>query len=904
MTDYPSHLECDIVLKDGGLARLRPIRSDDAIGLEAFFSRLSRDSIYQRFFRAKQRLTSEELVYFTTLDYDTRMAFVVTSGDHLIGVGRYDRLPDQPTEAEVAFVVEDGHQGRGIGTHLLVQLTAYARACGIERFVAWVLADNYPMLRVFRNSGYRLQRDLEAGTYRVEFPTEMTPEALAAEEANEQKAVTSSLLPIFYPRSIAVIGASRQPTSMGGRLFENLIRQRFSGTVYPVNPNAEAVASVKAYPRVTDIPDRVDLAVVVVPSTGVLEVAHQCAEKGVRGMVVISAGFSETGEAGKAVENELVGIARAAGMRLVGPNCMGLLNTDPAVCMNGTFGPVYPPAGNVGMSSQSGALGLALLDYAARLGIGISSFISVGNKADVSGNDLLIYWEGDPATDVIVLYLESFGNPRRFARLARRIAKTKPIVAVKSGRTKAGTRAASSHTGALASREVAVEALFHQSGVIRTDTLDELFDVTTLLANQPLPAGRRVGIVSNAGGPAILAADALESHGLRLPEFSSQLQAGLRQALNPEAAVVNPVDMIASAGPGQYRACLDLLLASDEVDAVIAIFIPASPEGTEEIVAAIREAGAAHAGEKTFLAVYMRADGSAGSFASEGSRVPAYQFPESAARALGRVANYAEWKTAAAGSLPSFADIDEARARTVVEAALRRLDGQDGWMAPDEVANVLESFGLRLPAERVASSVEQATKAAGEVGFPVVLKLIAPSVLHKTDVGGVLLDVSGEEAVAEGFRKLMSLAGDAEGVLVQEYLPGGHEVIIGATEDPSFGPLIAVGLGGVFAELFSDVAFRIHPITDSDAAEMISGLKASRLLQGYRGNPAGDVAALQDALLRISVLVEVLPELAEMDLNPVKVFPPGEGLRVVDARMRVRPVHARREDLPATKAAR
>ncbi len=699
--------------------------------------------------------------------------------------------------------------------------------------------------------------------------------------------MAASLRPIFSPESIAVIGASRDELSIGGRLMRNILGGRFTGTVYPVNPHAGSVSSVRAYPSVAEIPDEIDLAIVVVPARSVLDVARQCAAKGVKGLVVISAGFSETGSAGAALEEELLRIVRDAGMRMIGPNCMGVLNTDPAVRMDATFAPLFPPAGNVGMSSQSGALGIAILDYARQQDIGISTFVSVGNKADVSGNDLLLYWEGDPATDVILLYLESFGQPRQFARIARRIARSKPIVAVKSGRSAAGARAASSHTGALASVEIAVSALFRQAGVIRTNTLEELFEVTSLLANQPLPPGGRVAILSNAGGPAILAVDALESEGLTVVEFSDPLQQRLRTHLAVEASVRNPVDMIASAGPDQYRECLRVLLDSDEVDAVIIIFIPTTPGGLALVQDAVAEVVADGTGGKTLAAVYMEADTVTRPPTRHGEvRVPEYPFPEQAARALARAGRYAEWRRRPEGETVDFDDVDRATATAVVARAAERLGEGGGWLEPAEADALLDAYGLARARSRQVSSAEEAAVAAEEIAAPVVLKVVSPTALHKSDVGGIELDVSPQDAAA-AYEQVTAAVDDATGALVQEFVSGGHEVIIGMTEDPSFGPLIAFGLGGVFVELIGDVAFRIHPVTDVDAAEMVSEVKSARLLDGYRGGEKGDIGALRAALLRVSAMVEDLPEIVEMDLNPVKVLPPGRGLAVVDSRIRI-----------------
>ncbi|MDJ0960253.1 MAG: GNAT family N-acetyltransferase [Acidimicrobiia bacterium] len=901
--DYPGEWVFDVVLRDGSTVAIRPILPADGDGLQQLLGNMSVESVYQRFFRVKHKLEPDELHYFTHLDYRDRMAFVVIDDDELIGVGRYERRdPDLPV-AEVAFAVVDAHQGRGIGTQLVQQLTRFARRQGISAFRAFVLADNHAMIRVFRDARFTMHRDLDEGVYTVEFPTEVSDETRAAEEERERVAVAASMMPIFYPHSVAVVGASRNTASIGGRLFKNLITGDYTGPVYPVNPKADTVRSVRAYPSVLDIPGPVDLAFIVVPARFVIDAVRECGEKGVKGLVVISAGFSETGVEGRALEEELLSVVRGAGMRMVGPNCMGVLNTDPVVSMDGQFGPLRPPRGNVAMSSQSGALGIAILDYATDLNVGISTFVSVGNKADVSGIDLLMYWEEDPATDVILLYLESFGNPRRFARIARRIAKKKPIVAVKSGRTIAGAKAASSHTGSLASLDVAADALFRQAGVIRVTTLRELFDVTALLANQPLPRGRRVAVLTNAGGPGILAVDALSAEGLEIVEFSAELQARLQAQLSPDAAVANPVDMIASAGPAQYRACLDLLFASDEVDAVMVIYIPASPEGVRETAEVIRDAGLGNHGQKTFLAVYMSSGDVPTELASGGGRVPTFPFPEQAARALAKAATYSEWRSKTEGDLVTFADVRRDTVREVISGALERLGSDGGWLDPAEVDAVLAASGLPLPESGVVATEDEAVGLASSIGAPVVLKVIAPSALHKSDVGGVVLDVEGDAAVRDAYRQVTSAVPDPEGVLVQEYVGGGHEVLIGMTEDPVFGPLIVFGLGGVFVELVGDVAFRIHPLTDSEATDMIRDVKTAQLLDGYRGGDAGDLDALRDALLRVSMLVEYAPEIVEMDMNPVKVHEPGAGINVVDARIRVRAVEGpwvpTRRDIPS-----
>jgi acetyl coenzyme A synthetase (ADP forming)-like protein len=890
MAEYPSEYQLDVVLRDGGIAHVRPIRPDDGPAVRSMFEHLGPESRYFRFFKLKKTLSDAELERFTNVDYRDRMALVVEAGGEMVALASYDREDER--QAEVAFAVVDDHQGRGLGTKLLELLTNYARTHGIERFRALVLGENSQMMRVFRNSGYELSRTIEDGVYTVDFPVTESQDAAAAAAERERRAVAASLLPLFFPRSVAVVGASNDPDSIGGRLFNNLLAEGFTGPVYPVNPTSKVVRSVRAYPRMADIPDLVDLAFIVVPQRHVLEVARQCAEMGVRGIVVISAGFSEVGEEGAERERELMEIVRSSGMRLVGPNCMGLLNTAPSVRLNGTFAPVYPPAGNVAMSSQSGALGIAILDYATRHSIGISQFVSVGNKADVSGNDLLLAWEDDPATDIITLYLESFGNPRKFSRLARRIGKRKPIIAVKSGRTAAGSRAASSHTGALASSEVAVNALFNQAGVIRVDTIEELFDAASLLANQPVPSGDRVGIVTNAGGPAIMAADALEANGLRLPELSEGLRSEIGRKLPEEASTSNPVDLIASGGPAEFGNAVSLLLESGEVDSVMAIYVPTSPEGSGEVAEALRGCQRAYDGEVVLLSVFMQeVVGETPMGAGEGERsIPTYLFPEAAALALSRAVAHGEWRRRDPGSELELPNDAVAAIREVIDRALGRFGDEGGWLSPEEVEVCLRSAGLRIPRSAVAKTAEEARRIAADIAGPVAVKVLSSSALHKSDVGGVILGVEGDGEVAEAFDAVTAAVDDAEGALVQQFVAGGHEVLIGMTLDPTFGPLVAFGMGGVYVELLGDVSFRIHPITDADAVEMVTETKGFKLLLGYRNQPRGDVEAVEEALQRVSALIGVAPELAEMDLNPVKVLEPGKGTFVVDARMRVAPI--------------
>lgn len=714
--------------------------------------------------------------------------------------------------------------------------------------------------------------------------------------------MSQSIEPLLRPRSIAVIGASRSRDAIGGAILHNLLEMGFQGPVYPVNPSADHIQSVAAYPDVVSIPGPVDLALVVVPAAKVLEVVEACGAKGVRALVVISAGFKEVGPEGQKREEDLRAAVLRHGMRLVGPNCLGILNTDPAVSMNATFSPVQAPPGRVAFSSQSGALGLAILDHAKQLDLGISQFVSIGNKADVSGNDLIEFWEQDPGTDVILLYLESFGNPAKFTQIARRVARKKPIVAVKSGRTKSGARAASSHTGSLAGSDVAVDALFRQSGVIRTDTIEELFDTALLLAYQPVPTGNRVAILTNAGGPAIMAADACESNGLSLPPLDAKTVKALRGFLVPEASVKNPVDMIASADAASYEQALRLLLADKNVDAAIVIFVPPLVTGAPEVARSILAAGAGS--KKPILSCFMGSHGVPESLRSlnEG-HIPSYAFPEAAARTLARAVHYGIWRGTPAGKVPTLSGINAVRGRAVIDRALSAANAAaastgtagsgEGWLAPEDLAELMAAYGIRSAGARSAGNRGEAAVVAKSVGFPVVLKVKSPDVIHKTDVGGVKLGIKTEEEAARAFDEIRASLAKAkpgarfEGVTVERMVAGGIETIIGMTRDPLFGPVVLFGLGGVAVELLHDVSVRVAPLTDRDADEMIRSIRGFPLLEGYRGAAPANVNSLLDVLHRVSRLAIDLPEVLELDLNPVLAFPGDTPCLALDARVKV-----------------
>ena len=882
---YPVHREADVVLRNGSTVRVRPVRAEDHDGLVVFLRGLSSDSIFFRFFSGSVDL-EKAARWAVDVDYRNRYGLVATSGPEasIVGHGTYQSTGDG--RAEIAFAVSDSLQGQGLGTILLAHLAEAATENNIGTFYAEVLPANHRMVEVFRESGFPVEIRSEPGLIVVELPASLSPEAIERFEMREQTAAVAAMRSFFAPRSVAVIGASRRRGTIGGEVFHNLISTGFNGPVYPVNPSSPVVQSVSAYKSVIDCPGPVDQAVIVVPAVHVLDAARECAAKGVKTLVIISAGFSETGEEGLRRQRALMAVCREAGMRVIGPNCMGIINTAPDVRLNATFAPDFPPAGRVGFLSQSGALGLSVIDYAKQLGLGISTFASAGNKADISGNDLMNYWESDEDTDLILLYLESFGNPRKFARIARRIGKKKPIVVVKSGRSAAGARATSSHTGALiAASDVTVDALFQQAGVIRTATLEGLFDVASLLANQPPPKGRKVGILTNAGGPGILCADACEASGLEVAELSEGAVNELKSFLPAEAAVVNPVDMIASATPEDYRRSIDVLAKSGEVDAIIVIFIPPLVTRAEDVARAIRAAVRDINGELPVLAVFMSARGVPPELREGDVGIPSYAFPEDAALALARVVDYGVWRSEPEGAVMEFGREHREEAASVIARSLA--DGP-GWLSPEAVATLLDCYEVPVAHQKLVG-VDEVGRVAEAMGGPVALKAVAPGLIHKTEAGGVRLGVSGgDEAtkvaaqMAEGVR---AAGHELEAVLVQRMVPQGVEMLVGVVNDKSFGPVIACGAGGTTVELLKDVQVRITPLTDKDVHDMVRGLSVFPLLEGYRGGARSDIPALERILMKISALVESHPEIVEMDCNPVVVLP--EGAVVVDARIRV-----------------
>ena len=872
-----------VVLKDGSTARVRPVVPADRPALEAFLRSLSRNAVYTRF-------------NSLAIDLGAAAARWAEPGPEAYGIVAIDGPPGRivahaeyvrvdHNTAEVSFTTAEGHRGLGLATLLLADLAAHARARGITTFEAFVLPDNRRMAEVLRESGFNASSTPRDGFLRWELGTDLTDTAVDHYDLREAISLRTSLQRLLSPRSVAVIGASRTRGTIGAEIFHNLLATTFNGPVSPVNSAADVVQSVRAYKRVADISEPVDLAVIAVPAAQVVAAARECAAKEVAALVVISAGFAEAGPEGVARQRELVKTCRESDMRLVGPNCMGVINTDPDVRLNATFAPSYPPPGRVGFLSQSGALGLAVIDHAVQRGIGLSSFVSVGNKADVSGNDLLSYWENDPRTDVALLYLESFGNPRKFARIARRFGRTKPIVAVKSGRSVAGARATSSHTGALvAASDVTTDALFRQTGVIRTETLAELFDVAALLANQPLPEGGRVAILTNAGGPAILAADACEAAGLQVTPLADDTRAKLRAFLPGESSTANPVDMIASAGADEYAKAIAVLASDDNIDAVIVMFTPPLVTRASDVARAIRSAVGELPRRIPVLAVFLSLSGVPSELSDERVHIPSFAYPEDAARALAHALRYARWRARPIGDVPHF-DARAEDAEALLAAAVAR---GGGWLAPAEVTSLFACYGLPLIASRIAPTAEAAAAAADGFGGRVALKVIAPTLVHKTDVGAVRLGLAASDVVLEARRLAEAVRAhghEPSGFLVQPMAPAGVELLLGVVQDPTFGPVIACGAGGVTAEVLKDVAVGVAPLSDVDAHDLVRSLRTFPLLDGFRGAAKCDVRAVEDALLRLSAMVERHPQIAELDANPLIASP--SGAVIVDARVRV-----------------
>ncbi|MBA2390894.1 MAG: GNAT family N-acetyltransferase [Geodermatophilaceae bacterium] len=861
---YPPHWEADVVASDGGTAHLRPILTSDAEGLAGLHARSSERTRYLRFFGPYPRIPERELRRFVTVDYQDRVALVIVLGREIIAVGRYDRI-EAEDEAEVAFLVEDAHQGRGLGTILLEHLAAAARERGIRRFSAEVLAENGGMVRIFLHAGYTAERSYDQGVVHLQFPIEPTESSRAVAYEREQRSESRSIARLLNPSSVAVVGASNDPAKIGHAVLRNLLDYGFQGPVYPVNPDARHVAGVPAYRSVLDVPDDIDLAVLAVPPKAIADVVDQCRAKQVRGLVVVTGGFGVEDDA--RTPGELVAAARAQGMRVIGPNCLGIVNTDPAVRLNASLAPRIPGRGRVGFFCQSGALGVAILDSAVSHGLGLSSFVSAGNRADVSGNDLLQFWATDPATEVVLLYLESFGNPRKFARLARRLARTKPVVAVKGGRHTVTGLAA--HSVDLP--EQSVQALFESSGVIRVETVSQLLDVATLLAHQPLPTGRTVAVVGNSSALGLLVADACAARGLEL--------AG------------PPVDVGPDGTAADFAAAVRAVIADPSMDALVVVFVPPLVTSGAEVASALSEVTAGW--NRPVVTTFLGSEGipdqlqvRSGSEIGRGS-IPSYPSPERAVLALSLAARYAQWRDRRAGEIPDLPGIDADAGRAVLQPVLAEAP-QGRTLDDGETTALLAAYGVTLLPSRRAGSRAAALAAADDLGYPVALKSTRRWLRHRTDLGGVRLDLADAAAVAAAYD---GLPGDSGEVLIQSMAPAGVATTVGVVDDPSFGALVSFGLAGVATDLLGDRAYRAVPVADVDAAELVRAVRAWPLLDGYRGAARVDVAAIEQLILRVSRLAEDLPDVLRLELEPVIVS--ASGVTVAGANITVGPATAR-----------
>lgn len=867
-----SHWEADVLLKDGRVAQLRPITPDDADLLVEFYSRVSEESKYYRFFAPYPNLSDRDIKRFTHVDHHRRVAFVVTMHGDIIGVGRFDAPEDDPTVdvAEVAFLIEDAHQGRGVGQLLLEHLAQAGRERGIRQFVADVLPANQRMQQIFREMGYTVDGTFDDGIQRLSFMLDPTDTSIGVMQAREQRAEAASIARIFAARSVAVVGASRRAGTIGQAMVRNLVLGDYSGTVYAVNSAAEAVSGLPAYKTVQDIPGDVDLAIIAVPADSVSDVLLDCAAKGVHGLIVISAGFAEEGAEGRKRQRALLGLSRSYGLRLIGPNCLGVINTAQAHQLNASLSPTMPPQGRVGFFCQSGALGTAILESVSRRGLGLSTFVSAGNRADVSGNDLLQYWQEDDATEVVLLYLESIGNPRKFSRIARRVSRTKPVVAVKSGGSTQGVPMG--HTVARSSAPpAAVDAMFSQAGVIQVDTLDEMFDVAQLLAHQPLPRGNRISVVGNSDAVSLIVSDAARAAGLVVSES---------------------VSLGADADAEAFEIAIESALAGDDTDALVALYVPpinTSGEQVADVLAAIGEQS-----DKPIVSTFLGSEGVpellrvpdvAGGAAGRGS-VPSYAAPESAVRALARVVRYAEWAARDHGEFHVADDHRQGDARQIIREALKQAP-RGAVLSTQQVQDLLACYGIDMLTWINVYDVDEAVAAGEQLGWDVVLKAGSEHLRSRPDLAHVWREIHSADDMRRAWSTLTSWTGIRKGTkfFVQRSAPDGVQVSFSIMEDELFGPLVSFGLAGPPSDLLGDRAYGIPPLTNVDADDMVSQLRSAPLLFGYKGSDPVDVGAIQDVIVRLAAMKDDLPEIAELDLEPVTVH--RDGIIALSARAKI-----------------
>jgi acyl-CoA synthetase (NDP forming)/GNAT superfamily N-acetyltransferase len=885
---YPARWEFDAVLSDGGTVHIRPVMPSDSDAVDAFHVRQSRETIYFRYFSPLPKLSARDLARIVNIDYVTRLALVALLGDEVVGLASYDMWPDH-NEAEVAFMVDEQHQGRGLATVLLEYLAVAARENGLDGLTATVLPTNRKMLGVFHDAGFQVASAFEEGVIEVRLGIEPTEEGRRLIEERERRSEAASVTRLLSPGSIAVIGAGRERGGIGHEVFRNLVAGGFDGPVYPVNPAGGHVASVRAFQSVLDIPDAVDLAIVAVPAAGVLDVVEECGRKRVGGLVIFSAGFDRLPEG---TEERIVERAHATGMRVIGPESMGVINTAPGVSLIATFGTVAVRPGNVGFLTQSGTLGLAALDHAHSLGVGFSTFVDVGSKIDVSGNDLLQYWAADERTTVVALHLQSFGNPRKFTRIVRDLARAKPVVAVKSGLTRPGPEEGGPAMGASWSAgdltDAAIDAMLAQSGVIRVDTPTQLFDAARVLSTQPVPAGRRVAIVSNARGASVLAVDACIGAGLETPPPSPATIESLAGQVPEGARLANPFELTWEAGPEAYRAAVSAALADDAFDSVMVLYAAPVLPRPAEVASAVGDARAG--ADKPVIATFL---GSEPGDEVDGVRpgLPVFRFPSEGARTLGRLAAYGEWRARPAGTLPLpdeiGLDVAAVQAR-VAEVLAADPDGRT--LEHAEAAGLLALAGLPACPTAVVRGPDEAVAAAQAMGYPVVLKASGVGRYHRGEVGGVALDLHDDDALRAAFgRMVTSLHSAMDPAIVQKAAPAGADVLVAGQQHPTFGGVVTVGLGGAAAAANADLPVRVVPLSDTEATELIAASQVGGLLAGPEagGRASAANAELTSLLVRVAALLEHVPELAGVVANPVIVGP--DGASITDAWVRVAP---------------
>ncbi|OFI38998.1 GNAT family N-acetyltransferase [Arthrobacter sp. SW1] len=867
---YPEYWEADVVLRDGGIAHLRPISPADADAVQAFHAGQSQASIYMRFFSYKARLSSKELRRFTEVDHVDRVAFVITISGAIVGIGRYDRL-DDPAEAEVAFNISDSQQGRGIGSILLEHLAAAARENGIRRFSAEVLPENSKMLRVFADAGYELSRTFDDGVVSVEFNIDPTRKSLAVMESREHRAEARSVRDLLAPSSIAVIGASRKWGSIGYQLLEHIIEGGFSGQVFAVNPEAFELAGMKSYARIADIPVPVQLAVIAVPAEEVPKVVDECAAAGVKGLVVATAGYADDGERGLQRQQELVRQARAHGMRVIGPESLGIINTHPGIALNASMAPALPRRGGLGLFTQSAAIGVSVYAAAVRRGLGLSSFLSAGNRADVSGNDVMQFWEDDPDTAAVGLYLESMGNPRKFSRLARRLARSKAVIVAKSDLT--GLSLPPGHVGRTTmAPPSALDAMMRQSGVISVETVEQLMDVAQIVASQPLPKGPGVALASNSSALGKVVADSAGHHGLRVERLLTGID----------------LDAGASVSLAALRSTLRETLADEDVHAAMAAMIPARSVSTEDVARVLAEC-AAESGKPVIAAFggvldpAARLDGLLPADAADAG-IPCYSSPGNAVAALSAVVGYSAWLGREQGLFVEPEGCDPDGTREELERLLAPVHGEQLLkLDAGDAASLLARYGMAVEPSTVFEHDDDAVAAAGRLGWPVVLKTTDPALRHRLDLGGVRLDIEDAESLRRNIvqmRRALKPFG-SPALEVQAMAPVGQACTFRAIEDPLLGPVVSFGLAGDAVNLLDDWAHRVPPLSATDVRDFIRSPRASAKLFGYQGLPAVDVAALEDLAARLALLKDEHPEIALVEFNPVLAGP--EGARILAA---------------------